>query len=525
MNRAISILCFVLSFILTAIPSLAQPPETLWTRTFNNGGNALDWGYDVQQTTDGGFIVSGFGYREESNNDVWVIKTDSDGNEVWNQFFGGIASDLGYGIEQTTDGGFAVLANTYSYGAGYLDVWLIKIDADGNEVWTQTYGELNADRGESMQQTSDGGFIIVGYTNSIGAGYYDIMLIKTDEFGNQLWMRTYGFELHDNGYSVQQTSDGGYIIAGSTGSIGAGASDGFLIKTDYEGEVEWERTVGGTSSDALYDVRQTTDGGYIMVGETASFGIGPKKDLWMIKMDAEGNELWWRNHGGVWNDVGNSVRQTDDGGYIMAGTWERSLLDPDMWLLKTDELGNHLWSQLFTGEDPIDNYNDDEGYSVRQTSDGGYIATGIVEQQQTGNDIALIRIAADVTPGMTVSITLVDPPSVIPAEGGVFQYYALVMNPSDFHYAFSGWVEVDIPDGTTHGPILFRQGLSLTPGGQFEVILTQEVPGFAPAGVYVYRGAIGYYPYSVFDSSEFEFEKLPSNGQTSVNNWNTGLSK
>jgi hypothetical protein len=244
-------------------------------------------GNSVQQTTDGGYIVAGrtrsFGAGDF---DVYLIKTNAAGDTVWARAYGGTFRDQGLSARQTTDGGYIVAGQTMS-GTGNFDVYLIKTNAAGDILWTRTYGGSDFDQGFSVRQTADGGYIVAGIAVSSGA-HEDVYLVKTDASGDTLWTRTYGGAGIDEGRSVQQTPDGGCIIAGRTTSFGAGGYDSYLIKTNSTGDTLWTRTHGGTGGDWGYSVHQTTDGGYIIAGSTISFGAGGY-DAYLVKTDSLGN--------------------------------------------------------------------------------------------------------------------------------------------------------------------------------------------------------------------------------------------
>ncbi len=308
-----------------------------WAKTY--GGPGYDEAFSVQQTSDGGYIVAGWTRYSMINSDFFLIKTDANGNVQWAKTYGGTDNDYAYSVQQTSDGGYIVAGRTLSFGMG-SNILLIKTDANGNIIWAKTYGGPSWDEASSVQQTSDGGYIVAGWTGSFGAGAGDIFLIKTDANGNLQWAKTYGGTNYDTASSVQQTSDGGYIVAGTTRSFGAGGSDFFLIKTDVNGNIQWAKTYGGTNYDTASSVQQTSDGGYIVAGTTRSFGAGGS-DFFLIKTDANGNIQWAKTYGGTGGDEAYSVQQTSDGGYILAGrTYSFGAGTWDAFLIKTDADGN-----------------------------------------------------------------------------------------------------------------------------------------------------------------------------------------
>lgn len=341
--------------------------DETWDRTFSGT-------YDpslVQQTTDGGYVIA---------NSNALIKTDAAGNEVWRKVYFSEGNDrIISSVRQTLDGGYILAGSTRPNDEGTEgeDAWLLKADAEGNEEWTRVFDgvDANADWFTSVEQTIDGGYIAAGVTGgSYGTGNANFWLFKTDSSGNRVWDRTFDGGNLDYASSVQQTSDGGYILAGTTGFTFGGTSDAdaWLIKTDNTGNEEWNRTFGGSSDDSIVSVRQTTDGGYILAGTTESYGAG-REDLWLLKTDVLGNREWDRTFGGDATDNAVFAQPTTDGGYALFGTtnsFTTGVYSGDLWLIKTDASGARQWDTILGGD------NSDFASSGQQTRDGGYVLAG-----------------------------------------------------------------------------------------------------------------------------------------------------
>jgi len=380
-----------------------------WSKTYGGAGN--DGAYNLIQTIDGGYALAGYFSPSGNNNqDYWLIKTDLSGTVQWNKTYGGVGIDDAYAVLATTDGGYALAGFTNSSGAGNYDGWLVKVDSTGNMQWNKTYGGATADDLYTVFQTNDGGYVLAGYTTSFGAGAADGRFIKVDSSGNLLWSQTYGGTGVDDIVSMVKTSDGGYALVGFTRSFGAGGTDFWLVKVDSEGVLQWNKTYGGPSDDSAHTVIQTSDGGYALAGFTNSFGQGDK-DFWLVKVDSSGNMDWNKTFGGTGTDDATSLVKTNDGGYVLAGsTTSSGAGSSDVLVVKVDSSGNLLWSQTCGGTGA------DYAYSIIQTSDGGYAFVGNTASFGIGStDCYLVKIAAE-TQDSAPSASPPNPSTTVPVQ-------------------------------------------------------------------------------------------------------------
>jgi len=320
--------------------------------------------------------------------------SNQDSNIEWQKCLGGSEDDVPYSIQQTKDGGYIIAGGTYSNDVdvrgnhGGIDGWVVKLDEEGNIEWQKCLGGSEDDGAHSVQQTKDGGYIIVGGTYSNDGdvkenhGGYDFWIVKLDNQGNILWQKTLGGSEHDIAHSIQQTKDGGYIVAGWTESNDGdvkgnhGGSDFWIVKLDNQGNILWQKTLGGSEDDEAHSIQQTKDSGYIVAGRTIK-GYHGGYDFWIVKLDNQGNILWQKTLGGSEDDEAHSIQQTKDGGYIIVGGTYSNDGDVrgnhggiDGWVVKLDEEGNIEWQKCLGGSE------DDAAHSIQQTKDGGCIIVG-----------------------------------------------------------------------------------------------------------------------------------------------------
>jgi hypothetical protein len=370
---------------------LSEPPAIEWIKTY--GGTNSDYAYSMIQTSDEGYALAGLTWSFGAGDyDIWFVKTDPNGNMQWNKTYGGAMGDLANSVVQTIDGGYILAGRTDSLGTFCGDFWLIKTDSNGNMQWNRAYGGISTDEAFSVIQTSDGGYALAGNTWSYGNGQSDSWLVKTDSNGNMQWNKTYGGEGYEGARSLIQMNDGGYIIGGYTGSYEPPYSSFWLIRTDSFGNMQWNKTYGGAGYEMALSMVKTSDEGFGLAGWTSSYGAGDY-DFWLVKTDSNGNMQWSQTYGGTSSDVANSVIQTSDGGYALLGyTYSYSVGLEDFWLVKTNSAGTMQWNASYGGA------RDDSGCSVVETNDGGYAVAGYLVPDTGWRDFCLIKFATPPKP-------------------------------------------------------------------------------------------------------------------------------
>lgn len=439
----------VFLFINSAFSQVA--PAIVWQNTI--GGSDDDNLTAIQQTADKGYILGGLSISGDSGDktdtcqgsfDFWIVKADSSGVVEWDNTIGGSNWDQLNTLQQTSDGGYILGGRSESgisgdkteTGIGLYDYWIVKTNAVGAILWQNTIGGTSFDELISIRQTYDGGFILGGSSQSNIAfdktenciGGYDYWLVKTDTTGNIQWQNTIGGSNDDRLFCIEQTTDGGFILGGTSLSDMSGDKtenciglyDYWLVKTDSAGNIQWQNTIGGSNSDWLNAVSQTDDGGFIIGGRSDSNISGDKtevsnggNDYWIIKTDASGNIEWQNTIGGNSDDWLYSIQQTDDGGYFLGGRSASNISGDktedsnggfDYWVLKTDSAGNIQWQNTIGGN------GNDALHAAQQTNDHGYILAGPASSNISGDktencmgffDYWIVKLAPDTITGIS----------------------------------------------------------------------------------------------------------------------------
>jgi uncharacterized delta-60 repeat protein len=370
----------------TALFTSGTQTAMTWAQTVGVSGS-WDELYRIRQTADGGYITAGVTYKIDTlYGDAWVTGVNPDGTIAWQKSYGGSNADYANDIQQTADGGYILAGATASSGAGAYDAWVVKLNADGTVAWQNTYGGSGDEWLSSIMQTADGGFFATGYSNSF-AGSYDAWLLKLNSDGSIAWQKTLGGANYDFSNTARQTADGGYILAGDTDSSGSGGYDGWVVKLNVDGSIAWQKTYGGSGYDYLQDIEQTLDGGYIVAGGTYSFDVNG--DGWLLKLNSDGTTAWQKTYGGANAENFNSVHQTVDGGYIVAGYTDSFGTNGDAWLLKLNSDGSIAWERSYGGT------SYDYPNSVQEAADGGYIVVGYTEDADPSGDAWMFKTDAN----------------------------------------------------------------------------------------------------------------------------------
>lgn len=406
-------------------------PELEWQACF--GGSGFELGYSVQQTTDGGYIFAGetrsndgqvTGFHGDA--DAWVVRTDATGILLWQRALGGSGFDIPRGVVQTLDGGFVVAGSSGSTDGDLVGIastgsaWVVKLDAGGTIQWQQRYGNSLEDSFWAMEQTATGELLLAGIRNSTtetpgcNQGGPNAWLVKLDSAGELLWERCYGGSSDELFRSLTITDDGGYIAAGRSRSTDGdvstnnGLEDLWIVKLNEQGDIEWEKSLGGSNTDWAFAVKHTDDGGYVVVGFTYSSngdvtGHHGQDDVWVVKLSASGALVWQRALGGSDRDSGRDLIMHTDGGITVAG-WTQSTDGDvsqlaggsDSWLIRLDAEGELLWEKTFGGT------GSELFQAMARTSDGGFVLgggansnDGDVSGHQGGGDLWLVKLGAE----------------------------------------------------------------------------------------------------------------------------------
>ncbi len=379
--KALMILLIIL--VISAL-SLAQAPDTSWTRSFGRGSE--DYAYTVIQKADDHYIVGGTSWSGgEYQYDAYLLELDEFGDTIWTNSWGGATSEIIYGMVEASDGGY-VVAGMVGSETSTRRAYIVKVDELGDTVWSTTYPDSRNAIAYYISNTSDDGYIITGYY-FVPGNSADVFILKLAQDGSITWSETFGGSNNDEGYCIKQTTDGGYIVCGRTNSIGEGSTDLYVIKTDAAGTEQWHRTYGGELSDEAHAVVQAPDSNYLIAGEIDN----PNHGYYVVKINESGETLWTRIYTHESDiDVCTTMDLTSDGGFILGGYTHVPGQHHDFYFVRANADGDSLWAKT------IGYYDNDRGRCIKQTSDGGYILVGsAVDPPDNGTDYFIVKLEDD----------------------------------------------------------------------------------------------------------------------------------
>ncbi len=507
----------------------AQTPVLQWAHAY--GGTSLDWALDVRQTSDGGFVMVGNTMSNDSDVtnlhgkiDCWVVRTNNAGMILWQKTFGGSGNDGGNVVVETSDGGVIICGVTASNDGDLAgirdgsvrdssDVWVFKLDAAGTILWQRTYGGSGIDAAASLEPTADGGYIVTGSSTSVDgdvgdagdiaharptsrAGVKDVWLVKLDSAGALTWQKAYGGSSTDVGCSVQQTADGGYIVAAITASIdgdvhkhhgGAGINDLWALKVGATGTLEWQKPLGGSFLDGSDRVCVgIAPTGYYMSASTQSsdgdvtghHGLGLINDFWVVHLDTAGTLLWQRALGSRSSDDVGALLVTADGGCVVGGAVSIATDDvlenhgrADIWMVKLDANGTMQWRKSLGGT------WDENVNAIRATHDGGFVLAGSTYSNDgdvtghhgtTGsNDAWVVKMSAE--------------PAAVTADAMRDEELVLAPNPT------SGRLSVSLPADAAEFTVFTMMGQTVMQGRLDRAPNTVLDVSALPAAMYIAR--------------------------------------
>jgi hypothetical protein len=385
-SSAMKLMLLGLAILTMASACLGQ---SYWKRTYGGTGN--DVAYAITPTPDGNFIVAGqtnsFG---AGGYDVYLIKIKPNGDTLWTKTYGGTDYDVSYALTPASDGDFIVAGGTTSFGAGYYDVYLLKIKPDGDTVWTKTYGGKGYDEAYDIMPTPDGNFIVAGRTNSFDAELSDAYLLKIKPDGDTIWTKTHGATVNGQASAVTAVPGGNFIVAGFALSVPDRHAYTCLFKMKPDGDTLWTKTNVGSSYDRNTAVTPTSDGNFIVAGTRSTCSILCEgMDAYFSKINPDGDTLWTKSYGGTTNDWANSILPTPDGNFIVVGTTSSfGAGGQDAYILKIKPDGDTLWTKTYGGT------GNDEALAITPASDG-FIIAGHKNLSVQNDDIWLIFMIDD----------------------------------------------------------------------------------------------------------------------------------